>query len=175
MCVNYFARKHDIRFDKKRGNARIGEGEIDGIAVIVARPQTFMNNSGKSVNALIRKLKINSDDIIVIHDDLDLPLGRIRIRVGGSSGGHKGIESIIGETGTAEFVRIKIGIGRPDEKNSGDEGKQNIISYVLGGFSANEHLIIKMVVTKVSEAIECLTISGLVPAMDRFNSFRLTQ
>ena len=95
MCLNYFARTQGIQFDKKQGKARIGTGEVAGNKVVLARPQTYMNQSGQSVSRLVKKFNISLDDLLVIHDDLDLPLGKIRIRQGGSSGGHKGIESII--------------------------------------------------------------------------------
>jgi PTH1 family peptidyl-tRNA hydrolase len=170
MCVNYFAKKHGIHFDKKKGNARIGQGEVNGVLVTVARPQTFMNASGKSVNSLLKMLKINSDDLIVIHDDLDLPLGRVRIRKGGSSGGHKGVQSIIGDTGSAEFIRVRIGIGRPDTNKSGEDNEDGVINYVLGSFSVDENFIIEKIIPWVNEAIECLIFDGLVSAMDRFNS-----
>ena len=95
VCLNHFAKTQGIRFDKKQGKARIGIGEVAGSKVVLARPQTYMNLSGQSVSRLIKKFNINLDDLLVIHDDLDLPLGKIRIRYGSSSGGHKGIDSII--------------------------------------------------------------------------------
>ena len=113
MCVNYFAKQHRISLDKKKGNARIGTGEINGEDVVLARPQTFMNASGDAVCYLVERFKINPDNLIVIHDDIDLPLGRIRIRQGGSAGGHNGIKSIIGCLETQDFIRVKIGIGQP--------------------------------------------------------------
>ncbi|MBM4448748.1 MAG: aminoacyl-tRNA hydrolase, partial [Chloroflexi bacterium] len=95
MCLSRFARKHGIRFTHKKSQARIGQGEVAGTRLILARPQTMMNLSGNSVGRLVKRYKINPEDLIVIHDDLDLPLGKIRIRQGGRSAGHKGIESII--------------------------------------------------------------------------------
>ena len=86
MCLRHFARAHGIRFDKKQGRARTGTGEVAGGKVILARPQTYMNQSGQSVSRLVKKFNINPDDLLIIHDDLDLPLGKIRIRQGGSSG-----------------------------------------------------------------------------------------
>jgi PTH1 family peptidyl-tRNA hydrolase len=111
MCVNHFARMHRFRFDRKQAKARIGLGQVADDRVVVARPHTYMNESGQAVNRLVKKYKVELDDLIVIHDDLDLPLGRIRIRSGGGSGGHKGIESIISELGSPEFPRIRVGIG----------------------------------------------------------------
>ncbi len=97
MCLNHFARTQGIRFDKKQSKARIGTGEVAGYRIVVAKPQTYMNLSGQSVSRLIRKFNISLNDLLVIHDDLDLSLGKIRIRHGSGSVGHKGIDSIITE------------------------------------------------------------------------------
>ena len=87
MCLNYFARTQNIRFDKKQAKARTGSGEVGGNKVIVARPHTYMNQSGQAVSRLVRKFNISFDDLLVVHDDLDLPLGKIRVRPGGGSAG----------------------------------------------------------------------------------------
>jgi PTH1 family peptidyl-tRNA hydrolase len=170
MCVNYFAREHHILFSKKKGNARVGEGEVDGIPVLLARPQTYMNASGNAVGSLIHKLKITLDNLIVIHDDLDLPVGRIRIRVGGRSAGHKGIESILRDIGSPEFIRIRVGIGRPPRTDDIEQGERDIIAYVLSDFTMEERLIINRTVPRVSEAIRCLLVESLENAMNRYNA-----
>ena len=164
-CLRYFARRHGIRLDKKQSQARTGSGEIEGETVVLARPQTYMNLSGKSVSRLVNRFIVDFDDLIVIHDDLDLPLGRIRIRQGGSSGGHKGIESIIGELGSQGFIRIRFGIGRPSENASEDE----IIGFVLSDFTPEEERVIKKAIARVSDAIICLIAEGLETAMNRYN------
>ena len=132
VCLNHFARMQGIRFDKKQGRARIGLGEVAGNKVVVAKPQTYMNLSGQSVSLLVKKFSVSLDDLLVIHDDLDLPLGKIRIRQDGSSGGHKGIGSIITELGSPNFIRIRVGVGRP-VKNEGitEFSEDEIIAYVL--------------------------------------------
>src|SRR4030042_15951 len=132
MCVSYLAKKHNIPFDRKQGHARTGIGNIGRYKAVVARPQTYMNASGESVNALLKRLNVKPSDLIVIHDDLDLPVGKIRLRLGGSSGGHKGIDSIIARIGTRDFHRIRVGVGRPDSGESSEAAKEEaIISYVL--------------------------------------------
>jgi len=139
MCLNHFARTQGIRFDKKQGKARIGTGEVAGYKVVVAKPQTYMNLSGQSVSLLVRKFDINLNDLLVIHDDLDLPLGKIRIRSGGSSGGHKGIDSIINELGSQDFLRLRVGIGRPiKNEGSAEFSEDEIIAYVLSDFTPDE-------------------------------------
>ena len=170
MCLNHFARKHGIRLDKKQGKARIGAGEVAGNQVVVARPQTYVNLSGQSVSRLVKKFNINLNDLIVIHDDLDLPPGKLRIRQGGSSGGHKGIDSIIADLASPEFVRIRIGIGRPDIAENDNQSKEaEIIAYVLSDFTPEEKQVIAKAIPSVSEAIHCLLTEGLTAAMNKYN------
>jgi len=170
VCLNHFARMQSIRFDKKQGKARVGLGEVAGSEVVVAKPQTYMNRSGQSVSLLVRKFDVNPDDLLVIHDDLDLALGKIRIRQGGSSGGHKGIESIISCLGSQNFIRIRVGIGRP-VKNEGftEFSEDEIINYVLSDFTPDEKQAITQVIPRVSEAILCLLTEGPLTTMNRYN------
>jgi peptidyl-tRNA hydrolase, PTH1 family len=170
MCIGHLAKMRDIPFDKKQAQARTGIGTIAGKRVVLARPQTFMNASGESVSALLKKLNVVPADLIVIHDDMDLPLGKIRLRLGGSSGGHKGIESIIARTGTRDFYRIRVGIGRPDKaEGPAAEKEEAVISYVLSDFTAEEKKIIETILPSVSEAITCLFVQGLEAAMNKYN------
>jgi len=170
MCLSHFARIQGISFDRKQAQARTGTGEVAGDELILARPQTHMNLSGESVSRLIKKFKISPDDLIVIHDDLDLPPGKIRLRQGGSSGGHKGIDSIIAHLENADFLRIRVGIGRPPLPESFIKDKEaEIIDYVLSDFTPDEKKIITEVIPKVSEAILCLLSEGLTAAMNKYN------
>jgi peptidyl-tRNA hydrolase, PTH1 family len=170
MCVSYLGKMRKIPFDKKQAQARTGIGTIAGKRVVLARPQTFMNASGESVSALLHRLNIAPADLIVIHDDLDLPAGKIRLRLGGSSGGHKGIESIIARTGTRDFYRVRVGIGRPDNSEDKAAAKEEaVISYVLSDFTAEEKKIIETVLSTVGEAITCLLVQGLESAMNKYN------
>jgi peptidyl-tRNA hydrolase, PTH1 family len=168
MCVSYLAKKFRIEFDRKQGAARTGLGAIGGIPAVVARPQTYMNASGESVHTLMQKLNVPVEDLIVIHDDLDLPVGKIRVRLGGGSGGHKGIDSIIQRTGTREFYRIRVGIGRPEADN-GTAKEEAVISYVLSDFPKEEKELIEKAIPQACEAVACLIIEGITAAMNRFN------
>jgi len=170
MCLAHFARTQGIRFDKKQGKARIGTGEVAGSEVLLAKPQTYMNKSGRSVSLLVKKFNVNLNNLLVIHDDLDLPLGKIRIRQGGSAGGHKGVGSIITELGSQNFIRIRVGIGRP-VKNEGftELSEADIVAYVLSDFTPDEKQAITQVIPMVSEAILCLLTEGLVAAMNKYN------
>lgn len=140
--------------------ARFGTSDIDGAAVVLAKPTTFMNLSGQAVSQLIHRFKASIADIIVICDDMDLPVGKIRIRPQGGSGGHKGIASIINSVGGDAFTRIRIGIGRPDN----DE-----ISFVLSNFPPEERQIINQAVSTVADAIDCVLSEGVEAAMNRYN------
>lgn len=171
MCVRHLARKLKTRFDRKQGHARTGIGNIGRRRAVLARPQTYMNASGESVSVLMKKLNVRPNDLIVIYDDIDLPPGRIRLRLGGGSGGHKGIDSIISRIGTRDFYRVRVGIGRPDtsDKTSPEEKEEAVVAYVLSDFTREEKIIIDNVITVVSEAIACLLTEGLTVAMNRFN------
>ena len=170
MCLRHFAKTQGMRFDKKQGQARIGTGEVAGSKVVIARPQTYVNLSGQSVSRLIKKFNINLNDLLVIHDDLDLPLGKIRIRQGGSSGGHKGINSITADLDSQDFVRIRIGIGRPTIVEGDTQTKEaEIIAYVLSDFTPEEKQVITQVIPIASEAIYCLLTEGLAVAMNKYN------
>lgn len=169
-CVNHFARKWDVRWDKKQGKARVGLGEVVGNGVMVAKPQTYMNASGGSVILLVKKYKIDLNDLIVIHDDLDLPLGKIRLRHDGSSGGHKGIESIIAALDSPDFVRLRVGIGRPPNSDSATlKNEADIIDYVLTDFTAAEKGVLAEIMPRVTDALTCLLSEGLTAAMNRYN------
>ena len=170
MCIRHLARTQGIRFDKKQGYARTGTGEIAGDKVVLARPQTYMNGSGESVSRLVKRLKINPSDLIVIHDDLDLPPGKIRIRRDGSSGGHKGLDSIIANLYSRDFYRVRVGIGRPDIPEGSDEDREaSVIDYVLSDFTPEEKKIFDTAIPEVSRAIVCLLTEGLTAAMNKYN------
>lgn len=170
MSLRHLARGQGVRFDRKKGLARIGGGVIAGQKVVLARPQTYMNLSGRSVSCLMKVFNAGLDDLIVIHDDIDLPLGTIRIRRGGASGGQKGVESIIAELGSRDFIRIRIGIGRPATEATGAKADQSeVVNHVLGDFSPAEKKVIGQVIPRVSQAIVCLLQEGLTAAMSRYN------
>ena len=170
ICLNHFARTQGIRWDKRQGKARTGSGEVAGSKVVLAKPQTYMNSSGESVSRLVKKFDIDLGNLLVIHDDLDLPLGKIRIRHGGGSGGHKGINSIISELDSPDFTHLRVGIGHPPKnEGSAESSDDEIINYVLGNFTPEEKQTMAQVIPRVSEAIYCLLTEGLTVAMNRYN------
>ncbi len=168
-CLNYFAKLHSIRFDRRQCQARIGTGELGGEKLLLAKPRTFVNLSGKAVGCLLSKHNVPLSGLLVIHDDLDLPLGKIRLRPGGGSGGHKGMKSIISVLKSEDFPRIRVGIGRPQVGGLSNTGEDVIVSYVLSDFTPQEEELIKPVIASVAEAIDCFLNQGMEVAMSRFN------
>lgn len=160
------ARRHGINFEKSCCRSRVGEGYIEGVKIVLAKPQTYMNLSGEAVAALVRRYRVSSDDIIIVHDDIDLPLGRIRIRGDGSAGGHNGVKSIIGALGTKRLVRLKIGIGRPESETVALAG---VVDHVLSGFSPDERQVAAEAVANAVKALEAIIGYDLETAMNRFN------
>jgi PTH1 family peptidyl-tRNA hydrolase len=158
------SKKYGISLNKEGFRGTYGEGVIENNEVLLLKPSTYMNLSGESVAEVVNFYKIESNNIIVIHDDIDIPIGRLRIRIHGSAGGHNGVKNIIFNLSTDEFTRIKIGIGRP-------EGE--LIPYVLGKFSKNDKIHIKKVLDMGREAVECILRNGAEEAMNRFNGLAL--
>jgi PTH1 family peptidyl-tRNA hydrolase len=167
-CLNYFARLHFIRFDHRQCRARVSIGKVRGEKLLLAKPGTFVNLSGDPVACLVHKHDIPLSNLLVIYDDLDLPLGKIRLRQSGSSGGHKGMNSIISALGSEDFPRIRVGIGRPQTEVQ-SISEDAIVNYVLSDFSPHEEAMIKPVIAKVAEAIDCFLTQGIEAAMSKFN------
>jgi len=147
---------------KIQSKAIITTGNIKGNKVILAKPQTYMNLSGQAVSGLMNFYKISLDHLLVIHDDIDLPFGTIRIRPGGGSAGQKGVGSIIERLGTQEFARMRLGVGRPP-------GQMESADYVLQSFSKEDEEFLKGFLQKAGEAAEEFIIQGLNAAMNKFN------
>ena len=136
--------------------------------MLLAKPRIFVNLSGRAVACLVRKHDICLSDLLIIYDDLDLPLGRIRLRQSGGSGGHKGMNSIVSALGREDFPRIRLGIGRPQVKVQ-SISEDAIVNYVLSDFSPQEEKVIKPVIATASEAIDCFLSQGIEAAMSKFN------
>lgn len=168
-CLNYFAKCHSIKFERRQCQARIGTSELGGEKLLLAKPRTFVNLSGKAVSCLVSKYAIPLNNLLVIYDDLDLPLGKIRLRSGGGSGGHKGMGSIISALGSEDFPRIRVGIGRPQVEGLPNTDEDVIVSYVLSDFTPQEEELIKPIIVTVAEAIDCFLTQGMEVAMSKFN------
>ena len=169
-CINYLGKLHSIPVKRHQCQSQIGIGKIAGVELLLAKPKTFVNVSGQAVSRLMRRYDIAVDDLLVIYDDLDLPLGKLRLRQGGSPGGHKGIKSIISALGSQDFCRIKVGIGRPTrEDGTAIADEDGIISYVLSDLTPQEEKTIKPAIASVAEAVECILAEGITAAMNQFN------
>ena len=161
-CIDLMARRWGISLSERRAKAVLGRGQHLGQEVVLAKPRTFMNNSGEGVAYLLTRFGAKPADLVVVYDEMDLPVGRMRIRPGGSPAGHNGIRSIINELRTPDFARIRVGIGHPDLR-----GGQ--VSHVLNRFSEEEAPEIARVVQRVAEAVDCLLEESITVAMNRFN------
>lgn len=162
MTVDAFAARHGLKLGKVQNKAIIGNGRIGENKVIIAKPQTFMNLSGQAVASLARFYKIPYENIVVVHDDVDLPFSTIRMRPGGGSAGQKGVASVIQLIGTQEFPRLRMGIGRPP-------GQMDAAAYVLQEFSRSETELLPAFLDRAVEALICFLSEGLDIAMNRFN------
>jgi PTH1 family peptidyl-tRNA hydrolase len=163
MAVDRLARKYGIELKTRRANAHVGDGMIDGSEVTLALPQTFMNTSGESVGPLVRRTNTPTRKLLIVYDDLDLPLGKTRLRPEGSSGGHNGMRSVIAAIKTDDFPRLRVGIGRPESAG------RNTIEHVIGRFLPDEETRLTEALDRTVECIESMVIEGFERAMNRFN------
>lgn len=162
MVVDRLADDLDIRVARSQFDSLTGDGTISGNRIILAKPQTYMNLSGNAVAGLLRYFKLEIEDLIVIHDELDLPFDIVRIKKGGGDGGNKGVRSIMNQLGSPDFVRVRIGIGKPPRKEMTED-------HVLGRFFPEEMQSLPDVLVRAADAVEAIIKSGLANAMNQFN------
>lgn len=162
MVIDSFASRHDIKMTKVQSKAIVGTGKVGEKKVILVKPQTYMNLSGQAVSALVRFYKVPFENLIVAHDDVDLPMGTIRMRPGGGSAGQKGVNSIIERLGSQEFPRLRMGVGRPP-------GQMDAAAYVLQPFHKDEIDTLNEFRNRAADAVDCFVEYGLETAMNRFN------
>ena len=156
------ADKYNIKMNIARHKALIGTGVIAGEKVMLVMPQTYMNLSGEAVGEIMRYYKAEPSDLIITYDDIDLDVGKLRIRAKGSAGGHNGMKSIIAHVGSEEFDRVRVGIGhKPPEFDLAD--------YVLSRFGKDELPLIRDAVDKAADAMEVIIRSGIEAAMNMYN------
>lgn len=155
-----------LSFSKVQHQAMIALGRLRDHRVVIAKPQTYMNDSGRAVSALLNFYKIPRERLIVIFDDLDLPFGTLRLRSDGGAGGHNGMRSIIGQLGTNQFARLRVGIGRPP-------GRMDPAAFVLQDFNRDEVLELPGVLDRAVKAVETFVVDNITTAMNQFNSSQL--
>lgn len=162
MTIDKVAEMLQIRPIRVQARAILGLGKLDENRILLAKPQTFMNLSGRSVASLVKFYKLPLEHLLVVHDDLDLPFGVLRLRPDGGAGGQKGLASTIQELGTQQFPRLRIGIGRPP-------GQMEPAAYVLQDFGKDEQELLQIVLHRAVEAIQLVIRQGLNQAMNQYN------
>jgi PTH1 family peptidyl-tRNA hydrolase len=162
MALDRLAERLEVKFSRLENKALVAKADHQGNRVILAKPHTYMNLSGQSIGALLRFYKVPHSNFLVCYDDVDLPLGTIRLRPGGGSAGQKGMVSIIERIGTEEFPRLRLGIGRPP-------GRMDAAAYVLQDFSAAEKEILPEALERAVDAILLFISESLEAAMNRYN------
>jgi len=166
MVVDQIAEAFSIALVKQKFDTVFGRGSVDDVEVVLAKPMAFMNRSGPQVQKIARYFRILSEDMLVVHDDIDLAFGRIKIKEKGGDGGHKGVRSIIDAFGGGDFVRLRIGVGRPEAGISAAD-------YVLGKFSLKEKKVLHRIITEARDAVVTILCKGAKEGMDRFNDKRI--
>jgi PTH1 family peptidyl-tRNA hydrolase len=162
MAVDALSKDLRVDITQEKHHAHIGRGRIGSEDTILAKPQTYMNESGRAVGAILRGAYAAVSDLIVVHDDLDLPLGSVRVKIGGGHGGHNGLRSLIEYVGSPDFIRVRVGIGRPATgMDSAD--------YVLSPFSVEERAAAAEAIARAGEAVTAIVREGPARAMNIIN------
>ena len=162
LAIDKLANAWDIKISRLRNESLVGEGKYGNRRILLVKPQTYMNNSGKAVQSFLKFYKSDVNQLLVIHDDIDLPFGSIRIRKSGGSGGQRGVESIIAQIGTIDFMRLRVGISRPP-------GRMDPKDYVLKKIPTEMQTDLDLVLSTIQDAIEVILTDGVEMAMTRFN------
>lgn len=162
LAIDALAKSLNVTVGKVQSKALVGQGKIGSNKVILVKPQTYMNLSGQAVSGLLNFYKISAEHLIVIHDDIDLPFGTIRIRPGGGSAGQRGVKSIIEKVGSQEFARMRLGVGRPP-------GQMEAAAYVLQPFTKEDEEFLVNFLAKAAEAANEFVNNGLNAAMNKYN------
>ena len=160
--VDELARRRALMFESSPGDAVMARERGPGAQVILAKPLTFMNLSGQAVGGLMRYYRIDLDDVLVVADDVNLPLGRLRVRRRGSDGGHNGLRSVIDSVGTEEVARLRVGVDRGDRR-------RDLADHVLATFDQSELETMRLAINNASDAVEVFASEGINAAMNRFN------
>ena len=161
-CIDKLAKEHSITLERSHKTSIIGEGNIEGHRVIIVKPRTFVNRSGESVKYLLARYRISPESLLIVYDDINLPPGRLRMRVKGSAGGHNGIRSIIEFLGTQDFPRFRVGVGRPPA--GGDQ-----INHVIGRMPPDEQKEVNDAIDRTVLAVSSLLTDGIDTTMNKFN------
>ncbi|HEY1906616.1 MAG TPA: aminoacyl-tRNA hydrolase [Myxococcaceae bacterium] len=165
MVVNRLAGAVGIPLGQSKFEGRFGQGDLGRTRVLLLEPETFMNVSGESVSAAARFFKVAPEDLLVVHDELDLSLGRLQLKKGGGTGGHNGLESIVEQLGTPDFARLRFGIGTPQGPNA----KERVVGHVLHDFASEEKEALPPLLERAVEMARAWLTLGIATAMNRHN------
>jgi PTH1 family peptidyl-tRNA hydrolase len=163
MVVDEVAKAYAIDLSKRKFKAQFGTGSVDGVKVVLAKPMDFMNRSGPPTQKIAGYFRISYEDILVVHDDIDLEFGKLKIKEKGGDGGHKGVRSIIDAFGGGDFPRLRIGVGRPD-------AEYNAADYVLDNFTFEEKKVLSRIIASAKDAVVTILCKGTKEGMNRFNN-----
>jgi len=166
MVVDKVSDAFSIALEKQKFDTRFGIGSINSVKIVLAKPMAYMNRSGPQVQNIAGYFRILCEDMLVVHDDIDLAFGRLKIKEKGGDGGHKGVRSIIDAFGGGDFTRLRIGVGRPDAENDAAD-------YVLGKFTLEERKVLSQIITTAKDAIVTILCKGTKEGMNRFNDKRI--
>jgi PTH1 family peptidyl-tRNA hydrolase len=166
MVVDKVSDAFSIALEKQKFDTRFGIGSANGVKIVLAKPMAYMNRSGPQVQNIAGYFRILCEDMLVVHDDIDLAFGRLKIKEKGGDGGHKGVRSIIDAFGGGNFVRLRIGVGRP-------EAGRNAADYVLGKFTLEEKQVLSEIITAAREAVVTILCKGTKEGMNRFNNKKI--
>lgn len=162
MTIDKLAEKHKVSVDKSKFKALVGEFNLVGEKIILMKPQTYMNLSGEAIREAVNFYKLDLKNVLIIYDDLDIPVGALRIRTAGSPGTHNGMRSVVSNLGSQKFPRIRIGIG--------NDKQRDIIDFVIGKLSKDDEEILNDTIESASLAVECFIAEGIDKAMNKYNS-----
>lgn len=165
LVLDAVSRRVGTEVNQRKFDGRFALGTLGDHRVLLFKPETFMNASGTAVAAAARYYKVSLGDLLVIHDELDLPFGRLQLKLGGGTGGHRGLDSVIDWLGSDEFARLRVGIGKPE----GPGAKEQVVGHVLSDFAPDEQNALPELIGKAADAVEAWTLDGLAAAMNRFN------
>lgn len=165
LLVDELADTYSVSLDKSKFDATFGKGKIEGRDVVLAKPQAYMNRSGPPVQKLSNFFRISCENMLIVHDDIDLAFGRIKIKEKGGDGGHKGVRSLIEAFGGGDFVRVRIGVGR-------SEAGSDVVGHVLGRFDSDEKQRMDKIISVAKEAVVTILCKGAKEGMNRFNRFK---
>lgn len=161
--VDLLARRHGARLRDRKQQARADEVRLDGSLVALAIPNTYMNESGIAVGKLVHRYGTDLEHVVIVQDELDLPVATLRVKAGGGLAGHNGLRSIVSHLGTDEFLRVRIGVGKPPDARRGAD-------HVLRRFSKSERKEVDVTIERAADAVECIVADGVDAAMTRFNN-----